>query len=105
MLRALWRRYEVVGDVFGVYVEGELACQADGLACQANGSARQAGLSGLGFDAHPKSKPKPEKPIRAGTSQFGKPKSELSDVIMKKRWEEVKALIARLGAIRKEEKA
>ncbi|KAJ6462112.1 hypothetical protein C8R45DRAFT_940926 [Mycena sanguinolenta] len=38
----------------------------------------QADLPGLGFDLHPNPSPSPKKPVGAGASPFGKPKSELS---------------------------
>ncbi|KAJ6478684.1 hypothetical protein DFH09DRAFT_1108230 [Mycena vulgaris] len=38
----------------------------------------QADLPGLGFDLHPNPSPSPNKPVGAGASPFGKPKSELS---------------------------
>ncbi|KAJ6511660.1 hypothetical protein DFH09DRAFT_1100410 [Mycena vulgaris] len=39
----------------------------------------QANLPGLGFDLHPNPSPSPNKPVGAGASPFGKPKSELSN--------------------------
>jgi hypothetical protein len=38
----------------------------------------QADLPGLGFDLHTNPSPSPNKPVGAGASLFGKPKSELS---------------------------
>ncbi|KAJ6586297.1 hypothetical protein DFH09DRAFT_1075253 [Mycena vulgaris] len=38
----------------------------------------QADLPGLGFDLHPNPSPSPNKPVGAGASPFGKPKSALS---------------------------
>ncbi|KAJ7315365.1 hypothetical protein DFH08DRAFT_820622 [Mycena albidolilacea] len=44
--------------------------------------SRQTGLpsrsAGLGFDLHPNPSPSPNKPVGAGASPFGKPKSEVS---------------------------
>jgi hypothetical protein len=52
--------------------------QADLPGLQADLPGLQADLPGLGFDLHPNPSPSPNKPVGAGASPFGKPKSELS---------------------------